>query len=99
MPMKNPPHPGRIVLEEILQPLGLSVTAGARVLGVSRQALNNVVNGRSGISPEMAIRLEKAFGGTAQTWLRMQSNCDLARALKSEGRIRVRRYRPREVAA
>ncbi|HXC34108.1 MAG TPA: HigA family addiction module antitoxin [Verrucomicrobiae bacterium] len=99
MPMKNPPHPGRIVLEEILQPLGLSVTAGARVLGVSRQALNNVVNERAGISPEMAIRLEKAFGGTAQTWLRMQSNHDLARALKAEGKIRVRRYRPKEVAA
>lgn len=99
MPMKNPPHPGRIVLEEILQPLGLSVTAGARVLGVSRQALNNVVNERAGISPEMAIRLEKAFGGTAQTWLRMQSNHDLARAFKSEGKIRVRRYRPKEVAA
>jgi addiction module HigA family antidote len=97
--MKNPPHPGRIVLEEILQPLGLSVTAGARVLGVSRQALNNVVNERAGISPEMAIRLEKAFGGTAQTWLRMQSNHDLARALKAEGKIRVRRYRPKEVAA
>ena len=99
MPMKNRPHPGRIVLEEILQPLGLGVTAGARVLGVSRQALNNVVNERAGISPEMAIRLEKAFAGTARTWLRMQSNYDLAQALKSEGKIRVRRYRAREVAA
>jgi addiction module HigA family antidote len=99
MPMKNPPHPGRIVREEILQPLGLNVTSGAKVLGVSRQALNNLVNQRAGISPEMAIRLAKAFGASAQTWLRMQSNYDLAQALKSESKIRVRRYRGTEVAA
>jgi antitoxin HigA-1 len=99
MPMKNPPHPGRILRDECLEPLGLSVTAGAKALGVSRQALNNVVNERAGISPEMAIRIEKAFGSTAQTWLRMQSSYDLAQALKSERKIRVRRYRAREVAA
>jgi addiction module HigA family antidote len=99
MPMKNPPHPGRIVREECLHPLGLSVTSGARVLGVSRQALNNLVNQRAGISPEMAIRLAKAFGGNAQTWLRMQSNYDLAQALKSQSKIRVRRYHRSEVAA
>lgn len=99
MPMKNPPHPGRILRDECLEPLGLSVTAGAKALGVSRQALNNVVNGRAGISPEMAIRIAKAFGSTAQTWLRMQCNYDLARALRSEDKIRVRRYRAREVAA
>jgi addiction module HigA family antidote len=99
MPMKNPPHPGRIVREDCLQPLGLSVTAGAKVLGVSRQALNNLVNERAGISPEMAIRLAKAFGSTAQTWLRMQSNFDLAKALRSQGKIRVRRYQRPEVAA
>src|SRR5487761_1040239 len=99
MPMKNPPHPGRIVREECLQPLGLSVTSGAKILGVSRQALNNLVNKRDGISPEMAIRLAKVFGSTAQTWLRMQSNYDLAQALKSESKIRVRRYRGTEVAA
>jgi addiction module HigA family antidote len=99
MPMKNPPHPGRIVREEILQPLGLSVTSGAKILGVSRQALNNLVNQRAGISPEMAIRLAKAFGASAQTWLRMQSNYDLAQALKSESKIRVRRYQRSEVAA
>jgi addiction module HigA family antidote len=99
MPMKNPPHPGRILRDDCLEPLGLSVTAGARVLGVSRQALNNVVNERAGISPEMAIRIAKAFGSTAQTWLRMQTSYDLARALRSEGKIRVRRYRPKEVAA
>ena len=99
MPMKNPPHPGRIVREEILQPLGLNVTSGAKVLGVSRQALNNLVNQRAGISPEMAIRLAKAFGVSAQTWLRMQSNYDLAVALRSQSKIRVRRYRRAEVAA
>jgi addiction module HigA family antidote len=99
MPMKNPPHPGRIVREECLQPLGLTVTLGAKILGVSRQALNNLVNQRAGISPEMAIRLAKAFGSTAQTWLRMQSNYDLAQALKSESKIRVRRFRRAEVAA
>jgi antitoxin HigA-1 len=97
--MKNPPHPGRIVRDDCLQPLGLTVTSGARILGVSRQALNNLVNERAGISPEMAIRLAKAFGSNPQTWLRMQSNYDLARALKSEGKIRVRRYRRPEIAA
>ena len=97
--MKNPPHPGRIVREECLQPLGLSVTTGAKILGISRQALNNLVNQRSGISPEMAIRLAKAFGSTAQTWLRLQSNYDLAQALTSESKIRVRRYRGSQVAA
>ena len=99
MPMKNPPHPGRIVREDCLRALGLSVTAGAKALGVSRQALNNLVNERAGSSPEMAIRLAKAFGSTAQTWLRMQSNYDLAQALKSESKIRVRRYQRAEVAA
>jgi len=99
MPMKDPPHPGRLILEEILQPLGLTITSGAKILRVSRRALNNLVNQRAGISPEMAIRLAKAFGSTAQTWLRMQSNYDLAQALKSENKIRVRRYRGTEVAA
>jgi addiction module HigA family antidote len=93
MPMKNPAHPGRIVRHDCLEPLGLSVTEGAKVLGVTRQALNNVVNGKSGISPEMAIRLSKAFGSTAETWLRMQLAYDLAQARKDESKIRVRRQR------
>jgi addiction module HigA family antidote len=67
------------------------VTEGARVLGVTRQTLNNVINGKSGISPEMAIRLSKAFGSTAETWLRMQVAYDLARARKEESKIKVRR--------
>ena len=97
MPMKNPVHPGRIVRHDCLEPLGLSVTEGAKVLGVTRQALNNVVNGKSAISPEMAIRLSKAFGSTAETWLRMLLAYDLAAALKDEGKIKVRRLYPQEI--
>lgn len=93
MPMKNPVHPGRIVLHDCLEPLGLSVTAGAKILGVTRQALTNIVNGKSGINPEMAIRLTKAFGSTEETWLRMQLAYDLAAARKNESKIRVRRQR------
>ena len=99
MPMKNPVHPGRIVRHDCLVPLGLTVTAAAKVLGVSRQALNNLLNGKSGVTPEMAIRLEKAFGGTADTWLRMQMNYDLARAMKRENKIKVARYKPTHAAA
>jgi addiction module HigA family antidote len=91
--MKNPAHPGRSIRNACLEPLGLSITEGAEVLGVSRQALNNVVNGKSGISPEMAIRLSKAFGSTAETWLRMQVASDLAQARKEESKIKVRRQR------
>jgi addiction module HigA family antidote len=91
MPMKNPIHPGRIVRQDCLAPLGLTVTSAAKVLGVTRQALNNVVNGKSGISPEMAIRLSKAFGSTPETWLRMQLAYDLAAARKNESNIKVRR--------
>ena len=78
MPMKHPPHPGRIVRQDCIEPLGLTITEAARVLGVTRQALNNVVNAKAGISPEMAVRLSKAFGGSAEMWVRLQSNYDLA---------------------
>jgi antitoxin HigA-1 len=91
MPMKNPVHPGRIVRHDCLEPMGLSVTAGAKVLGVTRQTLSNLINGKSGISPEMAIRLTKAFGSTAETWLRMQVAYDLAAARKNEAKIKVYR--------
>ena len=91
MPMKNPPHPGGSIRRACLEPLGLSVTEGAKILGVTRQTLNNVINGQSGISPEMAIRLSKAFGSTPETWLRMQLAYDLAAALRDESRIKVRR--------
>jgi len=95
MPMNKPVHPGLIVRHDCLEPLGLSVTEAASVLGVTRQALNNVVNGKAGISPEMAIRLSKAFGSTAQTWVAMQSAYDLAQAMARAGEIQVKRYRPR----
>lgn len=78
MSLTNPIHPGQLVRFDCLEPLGLSVTEGAKVLGVTRQALNNLVNGKSGVSPEMAVRLSKAFGSTPETWLRMQSAYDLA---------------------
>jgi antitoxin HigA-1 len=94
MPMKNPPHPGRSVKNACLEPLGLTVTEGARILGVSRPTLSSLVNGKAGISPEMAIRLEKVFGGTADAWLRMQAAYDLAQARKYEKKIKVRRYIP-----
>jgi addiction module HigA family antidote len=89
--MKTPPHPGETVRYDCLEPLGLTITKGARVLGVSRQTLNNLVNGKSGISPEMAIRLSKAFGSSPETWLRMQLDYDLALARKHEGLIQVKR--------
>ena len=93
MPAKNPVHPGQIVRYDCLEALGLTVTAGAKALGVSRQTLNNVVNGKAAVSPEMAIRLEKAFGSSAETWLRMQMAHDLSEAKRRASSIRVRRYR------
>jgi antitoxin HigA-1 len=94
MPMKNPLHPGRIVKHECLQPLSLTVKRAAEILGVTRQALNNIVNEKAAISADMAIRLEKAFGGTANVWLQMQSNYDLARARRHEGELKVQRNAP-----
>jgi antitoxin HigA-1 len=91
--MKNPPHPGQHVLKDCLEPLGLSITKGAEVLGVSRLTLSNLVNGRNGISPEMSIRLAKAFGGSPEVWLGMQMDYDLAQALKKAARIEVKRVR------
>jgi antitoxin HigA-1 len=91
MAMKNPPHPGLSVRHDCIEPLGLTITETARVLGVTRQALNNLVNGKAAISPEMAIRLHKAFGGGADTWLRLQAAYDLAQAEKHAGNIKVRR--------
>ncbi len=91
MPMKNPPHPGLSVRHDCLEPLGLSVTEAAKKLGVSRKQLSDVVNGHSGLSPEMAIRLDKAFGGDANTWYRLQAAYDLAQAMKQADRIKVER--------
>jgi len=92
MPMKNPIHPGEVVRHDCLEALALSVTAGAKILGVSRQALNNIVNCKASISPEMAVRLAKAFGSTAESWLGMQMAFDLAQVRKRDSSIKVRRY-------
>ncbi|MHB8382744.1 MAG: HigA family addiction module antitoxin [Candidatus Binataceae bacterium] len=99
MRMKTPPHPGRIVRQECVEPLGLTVTEAAQHLGVTRQALNNLVNEKSGISPEMAIRLSKAFGSAPEVWLGMQMEYDLARAEKGAGNIKVGRIDAKEPAA
>ncbi len=92
MPMKNPPHPGKVILEECIKPLGLSITEAAEGLGVTRATLSRLVNGRSGISPQMAVRLSKAFGGSAESWLRQQMNYDLAQVQQAAKDIHVRRF-------
>lgn len=89
--MKNAPHPGLSVRADCLEPLGLTVTEAAKILGVSRQALDNLIHGKAAISPEMAIRLDKAFGGGAETWLRLQAAYDLAQAKKRASEIKVER--------
>jgi addiction module HigA family antidote len=94
MAMKNPPHPGLSIRHDCLEPLGLSVTKAAQKLGISRKQLSAIVNGHSGISPEMAIRLDKAFGGSADTWFRLQAAYDLAQAKKTADRIKVERLSP-----
>jgi len=98
MPMKNPPHPGRSIKDACLEPLGLSVTEGAKVLGVTRHTLSRVINGQSGISPDMAIRLEKAGWSNADHWLRLQTAYDLALARKRQDQIKVKPYHPRPAA-
>lgn len=89
MRMKNPPHPGKHVRITCLEPLGISVAAAARALGVSRQAVNNLVNEKAGISPEMAIRLEKMGWGTADGWLQLQMNYDLSQVRRNADNITV----------
>jgi len=97
MPMKNPPHPGRSIRQNCLAPLGLNVTEAAKVLDVARHTLSRVLNGHAAVSPEMAIRLEKAGWSTAEFWLRRQTAYDLMQARRSEDRIRVERYQPQTV--
>ena len=92
--MKNPMHPGAVIRELCIEPAGLTVTKAAEGLGVSRKTLSELLNGRSGISPEMAIRLAKAFGGSAESWLTQQMQYDLVQAQKKAGRIKVRRMQP-----
>ena len=98
MPMKNPPHPGHSIKDACLVPVGLSVTKGAKVLGVARHTLSRVLNGQSGISPEMAIRLEKAGWSTAEHWLRLQVAYDLSQARQHADEIKVIRYATRSAA-
>ena len=88
--MKDPPHPGEMVGDS-LEELGVSISAAARALGVTRQQLHNVISGRSAVSPEMAVRLEQALGSTADAWLRMQANYDLAQVRKRPAKIKVQR--------
>src|SRR6202166_4850080 len=99
MSMKNPPHPGDFIRTEIIEPTGLTVTAAAKVLRVSRPALSSLLNGRADLSGEMALRIEKAFGPKMDTLMRIQSAYDIARTRKRQSKIRVRRYRGTEVAA
>ena len=94
MPMKNPPHPGLSVRYDCLEPLNISVTEAAQQLGVSRKKLSGIVNCRAGISPEMAIRLDKAFGGGAETWYRLQATYEMAQALKRTDQLKVKRLSP-----
>ncbi len=94
MGMKNPPHPGLSIKENCLAPVGLSVTEAAKVLGVARHTLSRVLNGHAAVSPEMAIRLEKAGWSSAEFWLRRQTSYNLAQARRSEDRIKVARRQP-----
>lgn len=99
MRMKNPSHPGLSILHDCLEPLELSIAEGADAMGIVRQTLNNVIRGRAGVSPEMAIRLDKAFGGGAEAWLRMQAAYDLVKAEKKAGKMKVRRMTEKVVHA
>ncbi len=89
MTMKNPPHPGGVVLRQCIEPLGLSITAAAAALGVTRNTLSELVNGKRGISPEMAVRLSKVFGGSEDGWLVQQAQYDLAQVHRD--RIKLKR--------
>lgn len=92
MSMKNPPHPGGVIRRQVIEPLGLSVTTAAGILGVTRQALSLLLNERTDLSSEMALRIEKAFGPRMDHLMRMQLAFDLARQRQREGRITVKRY-------
>ena len=99
MTMHNPAHPGEVIRELCLAPLGLTVTAAAEALGVTRKALSDLLNGHSGVSPDMAIRLEKVGWSAADHWLRMQLQYDLWRARQRSKQITVRKRFPQPVSA
>ncbi len=90
MEMKNPPHPGELIGDSLAE-IDVSISAAAKGLGITRQQLHNLIAGRSGVTPEMAVKLEKAIGSTADTWLRMQMNYDLAQVRKRSASIKVKR--------
>ncbi len=100
MPMKNPPHPGDFIRTEIIEPVGLSVTAAAAALSVSRPALSSLLNRKADLSGEMALRIEKAFGVKMETLMRMQSAFDIAKTRSRAKEIRVQRFhqRPNQMA-
>jgi len=89
MTMKNPPHPGGVVLRQYIEPLGLTITEAAEALGVTRNTLSELVNGKRGISPEMAVRLSKVFGGTEDGWLVQQAQYELSQVRRD--RIKLKR--------
>ena len=93
MRMHNPPHPGDVIREFCLEPLGLTVTQAAEALGVTRKTFSTLLNGRAGISPEMALRLSKVFGRSAEGWLRLQQQFDLWRAEQSVDISKLKRIR------
>ncbi|SED23010.1 addiction module antidote protein, HigA family [Rhizobiales bacterium GAS191] len=94
MPMKNPPHPGQMI-GDTLEENSISITQAAKGLGVTRQQLHNLISGRSNVTPEMAVRLEKALGSTADAWLRMQANYDLAQIRSRASAMKVVRLVPK----
>lgn len=94
MPMKNPPHPGDFIRTEIIAPAGLTVTAAAAALRVSRPSLSSLLNGKASLSGNMALRIEKAFGVKMDTLLRMQASYDIAQTRRRENQIHVRRVHP-----
>ena len=94
MHMRNPPHPGELI-GDTLQELGVSISSAAKGLGITRQQLHNLIAGRCAVMPEMAVRLEKALGSTADTWLRMQMNYDLAQVRARASSIKVKRFAPK----
>jgi addiction module HigA family antidote len=99
MPMKNPPHPGEVIRTEVLQPLGLSITKAAEILGVRRATVSDLTNGKTAVSAEMALRLEKAFGVSMDLLLRMQAGYDAAQIRRRATEIDVRRYQPEPIPA
>ena len=91
MLMHNPPHPGEIIRALCIEPLGISVTEAAKALGVSRKTLSSIINGKAGISPEMAVRLSIAFNTSSESWLNQQTQFDLWQAEQRRGELHVKR--------